>query len=75
MKPILVLQHLVDDGPAYLGTWLRRQGLSVDLRCTELGEGFPSTLAGHSALAILGGAMSANDDLPSLRQAEALAGS
>jgi GMP synthase-like glutamine amidotransferase len=72
MKPILVLQHLIDDGPAFLGTWLWRQGLRVDLRCTERGDSFPRTLSGHSALAILGGSMSANDDMPSLRQAEAL---
>lgn len=72
MKPILVLQHLIDDGPAHLAAWLRQHGLPVDLRCTELGESFPGNLAGHSALAILGGAMSANDDMPSLRQAEAL---
>ena len=27
MKPVLILQHLSADGPAYFGTWLQRQGV------------------------------------------------
>ena len=72
MKPVLVLQHLSGDGPAFLGRWLAEQGLPVDVRNTEAGDAYPPTLAGHGALAILGGEMSANDPLPPLRQAEAL---
>lgn len=72
MKPILVLQHLSADGPAYLGRWLAEQGVPVDVRDTEAGDAYPDSLAGHGALAILGGEMSANDPLPSLRRAEAL---
>lgn len=72
MKPILILQHLDTDGPAYLGTWLRSRGLEYEVRNTEAGEAFPATIDGHSALAVLGGAMSANDPLPSLRRAERL---
>lgn len=72
MKPALVLQHLVSDGPSHLATWLARQARPMDRRCTEAGDAYPADLSGHAALAILGGAMSANDPLPSLRQAEAL---
>lgn len=72
MKPVLVLQHLVSDGPSFLGSWLAAQGVPMDVRCTEAGDAFPQDLSGHGALAILGGSMSANDPLPSLRQAEAL---
>lgn len=72
MKPILILQHLSADGPAYFGTWLQRQGVPVDLRNTEAGQAYPADLSGHAALAVLGGEMSANDPLPSLRQAEQL---
>jgi GMP synthase (glutamine-hydrolysing) len=44
-----------------------------DLRNTEAGQAFPDRPGrGHSALAVLGGEMSANDPLPSLRQAEDL---
>lgn len=72
MKPVLVLQHLSSDGPAYLATWLRREGLAFELRDSGAGQLFPEDMAGHSALAILGGEMSANDPLPSLRRAEVL---
>jgi len=72
MKPVLVLQHLSADGPAYLGRWLADREVPVDVRNTEAGDAYPETLAGYGALVILGGEMSANDALPSLRQAEAL---
>jgi GMP synthase-like glutamine amidotransferase len=60
------------DGPAYLAQWLAERGVPADVRNTEAGDAYPDTLSAHSALAILGGEMSANDALPSLRQAEAL---
>lgn len=72
MKPILILQHLSSDGPAYLGAWLQREGLEFELRNSEIGQAFPEHMDAHSALAILGGEMSANDPLPSLRRAELL---
>lgn len=72
MAPVLILQHLSGDGPAYLATWLRAQGIAFEVRNTEAGDAFPDDLAGRQAVAILGGEMSANDDLPSLRQAERL---
>lgn len=72
MKPVLVLQHLSADGPAYLARWLAARGLPFEVVDDEAGGVAPKTLAGHAALAILGGEMSANDDLPGLRRAEAL---
>ena len=72
MKPVLILQHLSSDGPAYLGSWLRRQDLPHVVRDAQAGEAFPEHMADYSALAILGGEMSANDALPSLRRAEVL---
>lgn len=72
MKPVLVLQHLSADGPAYLGTWLQREGIAFEVRNTEAGQAFPESIEGYGALALLGGEMSANDALPSLRQAERL---
>ena len=71
-RPVLVLQHLNNDGPAYLATWLRAQGLPFEVFNTEAGQAFPSTVQGYRALAVLGGEISANDDLDSLRQAERL---
>jgi GMP synthase (glutamine-hydrolysing) len=71
---VLVLQHLSADGPAYLATWLRGAGISFEVRNTEAGEAYPESMDGYAALAVLGGEMSANDPLPSLRQAERLIG-
>jgi len=72
VKPVLVLQHEHQDGPAYLLQWLRERGIAVDVRNTQAGDAYPATIDGHVALAILGGSMSANDALPSLRDAERL---
>lgn len=72
MKPVLVLQHLSTDGPGYLATWLREQGIAFDVRDTQAGQAYPEHIDGYRALAVLGGEMSANDELPSLRRAERL---
>lgn len=72
MKPVLVLQHLNADGPALLGRWLTQAGIRRVVRNNEAGEPFPDDIGEFSALALLGGEMSANDDLPSLRRAERL---
>jgi GMP synthase-like glutamine amidotransferase len=72
MQPILILQHLSADDPAYLATWLERHGIAYELRNAESGDPYPTRIEGFAALAVLGGEMSANDPLPSLRRAEAL---
>lgn len=72
MKPVLVLQHMASDGPAYLGTWLRKGRVPYEVFNTAAGQDFPSSIDGYAALAVLGGEMSVNDDLPSLRRAEDL---
>ena len=72
MKPVLILQHMSADGPAYLRTWLAREGRACEVFDTERGDAYPEHIAGYGALAVLGGEMSANDARPSLRQAERL---
>jgi GMP synthase (glutamine-hydrolysing) len=72
VKPVLVLQNLCTDGPAYLASWLQARGIAFEVCNADAGQAFPPSMAGYGALAILGGEMSANDDLASLRQAEAL---
>lgn len=69
---VLVLQHLNEDGPGFLGQWLDEQGVRWQVCGTEAGEDYPASVQGFKGLAVLGGAWSANDDRPSLRQAEAL---
>lgn len=72
MGPVLILQFMGDDAPAYLGSWLQQQGIAADLRLAEMGSGFPERIDGYRALALLGGSMSANDDLAFLRSAQSL---
>ena len=60
------------DSPAYLATWLRGQGVAFTVCDSEAGDVVPADISGYSALVLLGGEMSANDDLPALRQAEVL---
>ena len=67
-KPVLILQFMDNDAPAYLGTWLQRQGIASDVRLAS-GGGFPERIDGYAALVPLGGAMSANDDLPFIHDA------
>ncbi|MEO7335945.1 MAG: type 1 glutamine amidotransferase [Caldimonas sp.] len=70
--PVLILQNLTSDGPGYLGTWLTARGVAFKVFDTEAGDTYPLSIAGYRALALMGGEMSANDDLTSLRQAERL---
>jgi len=72
MKPVLILQNMRHDGPAYLGTWLEGQGARHELWDASRGDTFPEDMTPYAALAVLGGAMSANDPLPFLRTAERL---
>jgi len=69
---ILILQNNSADGPAYLGTWLRQQQIAYDVVNFDAGEAAPANLGGYTGLAVLGGPMSVNDDLPSLRASETL---
>ena len=72
MKPVLILQHMGADSPAYLATWLRSRGMPFEVRDSQGGDAVPEDLDGFNALALLGGEMNANDNLPALRQAEVL---
>ena len=69
MKPALILQNLSAEGPAYLARWLHERGLPFEVFDNEAGQIFPDRIEPYAALAILGGEMSANDPLPSLRRA------
>lgn len=68
-KPVLILQFMDNDAPAYLGTWLERHRVASELRVATASAGFPDRVDGFSALALLGGEMSVNDDLRCIRDA------
>jgi GMP synthase-like glutamine amidotransferase len=69
---ILILQPQLDDGPATLATFLHTRGLAFQLCSVAAGDSVPESAAGLDAIAMLGGAMGVNDDLPWLARAEAL---
>ena len=72
MKPVLILQHQLPENAAYLTTWLERNRILYQVVNAGAGELFPASIEPYSALAVMGGGMSANDPLPSNRQAEIL---
>lgn len=71
MKPALILQHQTPERPAYLATWLDLNGIPhVTVNASNVN--FPISIDNYSALAVMGGSMSANDPLPSNHQAQIL---
>ena len=72
MQPVLILQHQQPEHPAYLRTWLEQHGISYRTFNAGVGQEFPTSIEPYSALAVMGGGMSANDPLLSNRQAEIL---
>jgi GMP synthase-like glutamine amidotransferase len=71
MKPVLILQHQTPEWPAYLVTWLKRYGIPYTTINAATGV-FPRAIDGYSALAVMGGGMSANDPLDSNHRAQIL---
>jgi GMP synthase (glutamine-hydrolysing) len=72
MKPVLILQHQTPERPAYLATWLTQHRILYETRNAGSEQQFPASIEPYSALAVMGGGMSANDPLLSNRQAEIL---
>lgn len=72
MKPVLILQHQTPEWPAYLVTWLKQHNIPYETYNAGCDQAFPTSIEPYSAMAIMGGGMSANDPLVSNRQAEIL---
>lgn len=68
-RPVLILQFMDNDAPAYLDTWLQRHRIASELRVATASGGFPDRLDGYAALALLGGEMSVNDELRCIHDA------
>jgi len=72
MQPVAILQHQLPENAAYLTTWLERHRVDYVIFNAGADEEFPASIEPYSALAVMGGGMSANDPLLSNRQAEIL---
>lgn len=71
-KPVLILEHQKTENLAYLGTFLEKYEIPHVVYNADVDKVFPSSIEPYSALAVMGGAMSANDPLHTNRQAEIL---
>ena len=72
MKPVLILENQSPEQIAYLGTWLENNNIPYEVHNAAIHKQFPESINPYSALAVMGGFMSANDPLPTNRQAEIL---
>jgi GMP synthase-like glutamine amidotransferase len=61
LPTVLVVEHSLGEPAGRLGGWLADAGLLLDVRRPHQGDPLP-TLAGYSALLVLGGSMGAHDD-------------
>lgn len=64
MSKIVVIRHVSNEGPGYLGRFLDARNRTWQLVRVDAGEPIPDSLAGISAVVLMGGLMSVNDPLP-----------
>jgi GMP synthase (glutamine-hydrolysing) len=62
-RPVLVVQHAAVCPPARVGSWLSEAGCELEVVRPYAGRRLPADLSGHAGLLVLGGEMSAYDDL------------
>jgi GMP synthase-like glutamine amidotransferase len=63
-KPIAIFIHSAADGPAYFATFLQQFGVPYQEIRIDLGEAVPEHADQFAGIALMGGPMSVNDDLP-----------
>jgi GMP synthase-like glutamine amidotransferase len=64
MKPVAIFRTARSEGPAYFASYLERRSIAWQLVPLDEGAPVPRDPRLFSGLAFMGGAMSANDDLP-----------
>jgi len=64
MKPVAILRHAKSEGPGYFATYLEERSIPCRLIAVDAGEPLPRNAGRFSGLALMGGPMSVNDDLP-----------
>jgi GMP synthase-like glutamine amidotransferase len=64
MRPIAVLRFSPTEGPAYFADWLERRDMSWTIVPLDAGAAVPSDSRVFSGIAMMGGPMSVNDDVP-----------
>jgi GMP synthase-like glutamine amidotransferase len=64
MKPVLIFRHAAAEGPGYLARFLDVNAIPWQLIKIDAGDAVPVSIESYSGLALMGGPMSVNDDLP-----------
>src|SRR5208337_1816068 len=64
MQPVAIFRFTPTEGPGYFARWLDAQGLPRRLFALDEGEQVAVDPRAFSGIAMMGGPMSANDDLP-----------
>ena len=64
MKPVAIFRFSPTEGPGHFGEWLARQGIAKKLFALDCGESVPAEARNFAGIGMMGGPMSANDDLP-----------
>jgi GMP synthase-like glutamine amidotransferase len=64
MKPVGIFRTSRTEGPGYFATYLDRRGIPWKVIALDAGEPVPREARTFSGVGVMGGAMSANDDLP-----------
>ena len=64
MKPVGIFRTARTEGPGYFATYLERRSIPWTLVALDEGQPVQRDPRAYSGLAVMGGPMSANDDLP-----------
>ncbi|MEE9331095.1 MAG: type 1 glutamine amidotransferase [Methylophilaceae bacterium] len=64
MKPVLVIRFVSHEGPGYLASYFDAHAIAWELVAIDNQDALPASIKGYSGMVLMGGPMSANDDLP-----------
>lgn len=64
MNRVAIIRHHPLEGPGYFAEWLDGEGIPWDLVRVDRRDPIPPTSSGLAGVALMGGPMSVNDDLP-----------
>jgi GMP synthase-like glutamine amidotransferase len=64
MKPVAILRHAASEGPGHFASFLDARSIPWRLVAIDAGEAVPKNAARFSGIALMGGPMSVNDELP-----------
>ena len=64
MKPVAIFRFSPTEGPGHFGDWLDSQYIAWKVIALDRGDAVPADAGAFAGIGMMGGPMSANDDLP-----------